>query len=341
MVLLLAVTVACAGWPTVRCAAQSTPDDAARATARQLGEQGIEAYRAEDYRAAAEKLDKAYQLFEVPTLGLWSARARERLGHLVEAAERYRDTARASNTIGDSAAQKEAQRTAAQELKALLPRISSLTIQLGEAPPDAVTVTIDGVVVPRAMIGARRPTNPGAHKLEAVLGTEREMLDVLLTEGEHAERAFLFQKLAVTPLPPPSTQPPPSQTARVQPEAGVALEAGPSQLANGEPATKRKAGLPGKPLALGALSVGAAGLLTSAITALLARAQCKDNVCASASALRTHDSLKTASTVTFYLGAAFAVGGVVTWFVVPKVKRPEPNIGLKVGPGGMLLHGMF
>jgi hypothetical protein len=89
---LLGVTVAVAGLPTVRCAAESTPDDATRAAARQLGEQGIEAYRAEDYKAAEQTLDRAYQLFAVPTLGLWSARVRARLGHLVEAAERYRDT---------------------------------------------------------------------------------------------------------------------------------------------------------------------------------------------------------------------------------------------------------
>ncbi|MDB4988296.1 MAG: hypothetical protein JWN04_3474 [Myxococcaceae bacterium] len=49
------------------CALCSTvdPDDATRATARQLGEQGIEAYWAEDYKATEEKLDKAYR-FIVP-----------------------------------------------------------------------------------------------------------------------------------------------------------------------------------------------------------------------------------------------------------------------------------
>ncbi|MEY4510622.1 MAG: hypothetical protein RLZZ450_2744 [Pseudomonadota bacterium] len=41
------------------------------------------------------------------------------------------------------------------------------------------------------------------------------------------------------------------------------------------------------------------------------------------------------------LGAAFAVGGLVTWFVVPKAKRSEAHLGLKVGPGGVSMHGMF
>jgi hypothetical protein len=130
--LLLAVTLVATTWPSGRSAAQLAPDDATRATARQLGEQGIEAYWAEDYRAAEEKLDRAYLLLAVPTLGLWSARARARLGHLVEAAERYRDTARASEAIGNSTAQREAQRTAADELTTLSLRIPSLTIRLGD-----------------------------------------------------------------------------------------------------------------------------------------------------------------------------------------------------------------
>jgi hypothetical protein len=317
------VTVAGAAWPTVRCAAQLAPDDATRAAARQLGEQGIEAFRAEDYKAAEEKLDKAYLLLAVPTLGLWSARARERMGHLVEAAESYRDTARASNAIGDSAAQKEAQRSAAGELSALLPRIPSLTIQLGDAPPDGVTVTIDGVAVPSAMIGTRRPTNPGAHKIEAVLGTQHETLDVVLTEGEHAEKSFQFRKLTLPPTPAASPEPAP-----INPPID-------------EPAPAPKTRLLDKPLALGALSVGAAGLLTSAITALAAKAKCEDKLCASGSDYETYNSLKTASTVTFYLGAAFAVGGLVTWFVVPKRKRSEAHLGLKVGPAGVSMHGTF
>ncbi|MDB4990048.1 MAG: hypothetical protein JWN04_5226 [Myxococcaceae bacterium] len=225
LALLLAVTVAGSGWPTTRCAAQSTPDDATRATARQLGEQGIEAYWAGDYVTADDKLDKAYRLFAVPTLGLWSARARARLGHLVEAAERYRDTARASDTIGNGAAQKQAQRTAAEELSALLPRIPSLTIQVGDAPHDAVTISIDGVIVPSAMIGIRRPTNPGAHKVEAVLGVEHQMLDVLLIEGEHAEKSFQSSKLTAAAAA-ASTEPRPSQTARVEREANAGLQAG-------------------------------------------------------------------------------------------------------------------
>src|SRR5215467_3274187 len=75
-------------------------DDASRAMARQLGEEGLEAYQASDYLLAERKLDRAYRLFATPTLGLWSARARIKAGHWVEAAERFRDAARASAEVG-------------------------------------------------------------------------------------------------------------------------------------------------------------------------------------------------------------------------------------------------
>lgn len=66
-------------------------DAAARAAARQLAQDGIEAFWAEKYSEAEDNLEKGYQLFPTPTLGLWSARARRQLGRWVEAAERYRD----------------------------------------------------------------------------------------------------------------------------------------------------------------------------------------------------------------------------------------------------------
>src|SRR5262245_32434465 len=69
-------------------------DDAARAIARELGAEGIEAYQANQFTTADEKLERAYRLFAAPTLGLWSARALVKLGRWVEAAKRYREATR-------------------------------------------------------------------------------------------------------------------------------------------------------------------------------------------------------------------------------------------------------
>jgi hypothetical protein len=340
--LLRAVIVLLAVWPAGRGAAQSTADDATRATARQLGEQGIEAYWAEDYATADDKLDKAYRLFAVPTLGLWSARAHVRLGHLVEAAERYRDAARAAGAVGDSAAQKEAQRTATQELSALLPRIPSLTIQLEDAAPADVSITIDGVAMSSAMIGVGRPTNPGPHQLEAVRGSEHHTLDVLLVEKEQAERSFRFRKLETVQA---SAIQRPLPIEPIGPVATPPLLVTPNEPVRAEPPAELATRNVARPLAVAALSLGGAGLLTSVVTALTAKSKlsgpCKDKMCESESAEETYSSLRTASAVSFYLGAAFAVGGVVTWFVAPKRKQNDARVDLTVGPRGVMLHRSF
>src|SRR5690349_3336121 len=85
----------CLSW-SVSLQAQSPSDDATRAVARELGVEGIQAYQANDVSTADQKLEKAYRLFAAPTLGLWSARSRAKLGRLVEAAERYRQVVQIS-----------------------------------------------------------------------------------------------------------------------------------------------------------------------------------------------------------------------------------------------------
>jgi hypothetical protein len=94
----------------------------ARAAARNLAAEAIEAYQARDFSSASQNLDKAYRLFATPTLGLWSARASYQLGRWVEAAERYREAQRASADIGDAATQRQAQRGASDEVAAALPK---------------------------------------------------------------------------------------------------------------------------------------------------------------------------------------------------------------------------
>ena len=343
-VLLFAIAIATAVSAPDPCSAQSTPDDATRATARQLGEQGIEAYWAADYKTANDKLDRAYSLFSVPTLGLWSARARVRLGLLVEAAERYRDAERAADPVGDRVAQKQAQRSATQELTALLPRIPSLTIQLDDKSPADVSITIDGVVMSSAMIGARRPTNPGPHQIEAVHGSEHQKVEVILAEKTHEERTFKFQTPQAPPAPTVVAATLDQGTPAI-PGATAPVSSSSGELASAEPITERRGRNLLRPLAVGALSLGGASLLISGITALSANAKrsgdCKDGTCNSESAQETYESLRTTAAVTFYLGAALAVGGLVTLYLAPKAKQSQARVNLRVSPSGVSMHGVF
>src|SRR5262245_32884810 len=93
---------------------QTSIEDDARAAARTTGYEGVAAFEQGRYEEAHEKLDRAYELMRVHTLGLWSARAMVKRGLLVAAAERYLEVARMPVVHGDAAVQSEARDTAAR-----------------------------------------------------------------------------------------------------------------------------------------------------------------------------------------------------------------------------------
>lgn len=295
-------------------AAQAPTDDATRAAARQLGEQGVEAFWAHDYAAANDSLDKAYRLFATPTLGLWSARARASVGQLVEAAERYRETMRISDVVGDSAAQKQAQQDAAKDLAELRPRIPTLTIQLN-VPASKVALSIDGVAISSELVGVKRPTNPGTHRVVATLGAERREAQVQL--AEHDDETVLLQlpsQDSVAPL-----QPTAARTARRAGASTIYL-----------------------PVAITAIALGGAGLATGGISALVANGKCSGGICKTPSEKSSYDTLRTVSSISFWAGAVLAAGGVATWLLAPK-RSEEPQAGLRwdIGPTGVAVGGAF
>jgi hypothetical protein len=333
------------GIPGVRALAQSTGDDASRAAARQLGEQGIQAYWEKDFASADEKLDRAYRLFATPTLGLWSARAHAQTDHWVEAAERYREATRTSGAVGDSAAQKQAQLDATKELDELLPRIPSLTIQLKGAEPSEVKITLDGIAVPNAMVGTPRPTNPGVHQLAAVRGRERYEVQIQLAEKEHKAAPFGFRKpaaaLGVVPVGVNS----PRVDAVADPREAPAPRAAASPEARDEVAKSSSSRDNLLPVSVVVMSLGGAGLIASGVTAVVAAnkhsADCPNDAC-KADNLLAYQSLKTAATVSFYLGAAFAVGGFVTWLASPDAApTTERGVAWAFGPGSVAVNGVF
>ena len=72
-------------------AAQTPPETAA---ARQLGKEGVEAYRANDFATALDRLTRAHSIVGLTTTGLWRARTLVHLGRLVEASEQYLEVTR-------------------------------------------------------------------------------------------------------------------------------------------------------------------------------------------------------------------------------------------------------
>lgn len=315
--------------------AQNTADPATRSAARRLGAQGIEAYWANDFATASDKLDRAFQLYATTTLGLWSARARVQLGQLVEGAERYREAIRA-DVVGDADAQHKAQREAREELDGLVSRIPTLTIHISNARPTDVEVALDGAPIPSALLDEARPTNPGSHEVVAMRGSERQTQQVYLSEGEQ-KRVSLALRAE------------PQSSAGLGPDraSGEALALTPIASEPAQtpraPAAASASASPLKPIGIVTLAFGAAGLATAGITALIAnakRSECPDGVCPP-DIKQSYDGLKTVSTVAFYGGAGLALGGLVMWLAAPKPDAPPPAMGWSAGPTGATLYGSF
>src|SRR6188768_170477 len=113
-----------------------------------LRDAGLAAFDAGNYPAAKQAFDQAFGLSPLHSLGLWAARARAKLGELVEADERYEKVLKTPLTEGAPSAEREAQQHAAHEREGLRHRIPHLRIKLEGVDPSEVELRLDGALIP-------------------------------------------------------------------------------------------------------------------------------------------------------------------------------------------------
>jgi hypothetical protein len=232
--------------------------DATRAAARELGAEGVEAFQAGDFATASDKLGRAFKTVKAPSLGLWSARALVKLGRLVEASERYLEVTRLDASTGDTAVQKQAQQDAAREREELKPRIPSLTLEVTGAGPD-VSVTLDGATIPSELLGAKQPSDPGKHVVEAKSGGRVLRREVTLNEGQPLALKLDFTEASADTGAPSST---PAATSSTAPADGAAK--------------------PSRPIPAGVwvgVALAGVGAATGGVAALLASSKREDMKC--------------------------------------------------------------
>ena len=302
-------------------------DDATRASARQLGYSGVEAFEAQNYTVASDKLERAYRVLQVPTLGLWSARALAKLGKLVQAQERYFKVGRLPIGGGDADVQSKAQADAATELAALLPRIPSVEIELQGADAAEVSLSLDGTPVSSALVGVPRPVDPGAHTLVGTRGAERQQVSFTVAEAAHPHVALTFAPGGAAASPVDATTPGPGEAASDRPRS-----------------TQRTWGWV-------TVGVGAAGLVFGGVTGGLvlskksdfdAEHHCNDSACGPSqqSNVDSYNSMRTLSTVGFIAGGVVAATGIVILLTAPS-QKPASTTALWVGASGAGVRGSF
>lgn len=319
--------VVAALWTT---SAHAEVTDATRAAARELGYAGVESYQAGSYQVAYDKLDKAYQVLNVPSLGLWSARALIKLNRWVEAAERLRQVLRLAPQGGDADVQQQSLQEAKHELDALTPRIPSLVIQVEELPVGGAQVTVDGDIVATALLGEPLPTNPGRHAVVVQFDSRSLRREVLVQAGKQ-ERVVLHLSQA---------------SAGTGPSSPTA----PAPASDGHPSSTRKT------IGWALVGTGGAGLLLGATTGILALTKKKaledSSQCQGHNCLRTqtddvnsYNSFRLVSGVGLIAGAALAATGVVLIASTPTPARDNQpvasHVWLKASPASLTVGGKF
>lgn len=170
-------------------ASAAEPGAADKETARRLMTEGRAHRKANELKEALQAFTAADSIMHVPTTGLEVAKSQLESGLLVEARDtalgvvRLPVEAREPTAFGEARAQ--AQAMAAE----IQPRIPTITVKVdGLAPGAPVTVTVDGVEIPTAALGAPRAVDPGHHLVAAHSGGGRpKSVEVELAESDRKE----------------------------------------------------------------------------------------------------------------------------------------------------------
>jgi hypothetical protein len=291
------------------CSANAADPGADKETAKQRAYDGVSAYEAGNYDAAARDLEAAFATLQAPSVGLWSARALEKTGKWALAAARYRQVSALPAGAGENKSiQDKARADAAGELRQLVQRLPAVRVAIENATPSDVIVTLDGKVIRQTELSQDVVLDPGDHTLAGTRGAERVVAQVRATPGRHEVATLTFA-------------PPPAEPSS----------------ANRSTSPLRTAGLVG-------MGVGGAGLVLSGVSALVALGKqpsgCDDGRCrkSQANEVDGYSSWRTVSTISFWTGAAIASAGAVVYFTAP---RSGAEIAVHVAPSYASVSGRF
>lgn len=292
-----------------------TEEDSRKANARSLANDASSAYRAGNFVAAYDGFNRAFQLVEVPMLGVWSARSLDELGRLVEASERYRDVLKLNLPASASESDREAVNTARAELEALLPRIPTLTVTLANADLSEVQLTLDGKPMPAALVGIAQKLDPGEHVVLGTIGEEKVERDVFLKEGEGSALELTFEPTASFEADQVAQEPSAGHTQKTLGWIGVGMGA---------------AFLVG-----GAVTLGVSLDQQSQLSAACPGGSCPPE---QAELVSNFELMKTLTLVGFVGGGALEALGVTLLLTAPRTGR---ELSLRTRGAGVVLGGTF
>lgn len=233
--------------------------DREKAAARSAADAGGDAFDQGHYAEALELFTRAEQLVHAPPHLLFMARAREKLGKLVEAHETYMKVVKEPLATSAPAAFKQAQTDAQAEIGALEARLARVTVTVRGQGSENAVLNLDGVDLPPAMLGIPFPLDPGAHVFSAHTPTANSGdAHQQLAEGE--KQSLVLELHAVN----------------ASPSRNAPLLAGPSTAADAGESSARGSSKTWAIVALGA-GVAASGVATYfTVSSLKSRSKAKE-----------------------------------------------------------------
>jgi hypothetical protein len=304
-------------------------DDATKARAREMAQQGMEAAKAGDHQRAQDLFHRAYALVPAPTIAVREARALVALGRWVHAVEAYVRATRTPLPADAPAPFRDAVRQAESELSALRPRLPKLRIQIEGVDPSnpALEVRVDGVRWPAAVLGVSTPIDPGKHVVIARTKSGN-------TAKDHVALAETESKSIKLTLPPePETTDPPGQLPMVK-----------DGKSGGEAKPDRTLAFVGFGVGVVGLGVGIGAGLAASSKHSSAEDGCIGEKCVEGSSgaddVDSFRQLRTISTVGYIVGAVGIGAGVTLWLTAPKSKTAA-RTGAFVGPASVGVRGAF
>lgn len=323
--------------------AHAQPSAADRETARTLMDDGRALRDKNDLKEALDRFKAADDIMHVPTTALEVARTQVPLGLLVEARDTIARIRLMPAKPNEPVQFKEARQKAEQLDASLEGSVPRLTVAVRGAPAgQALSVTIDGVAVPAAVVGLPRAVDPGHHVVVVKTQGAEGQREVDLREGEakSLEVALLpsarpaAATQAAPPLPAPAT------------DAPVAETPAPRRTHTPDALTYVGGGVAAAGLAVGAVS----GAMSLSQTSSLSSA-CPGHTCppSSFSTYDSANSLATVATIAFVAGGVGACVAVVSLVVghedTSEPASTTPSARLRVSPwigaGSAGLRGSF
>jgi hypothetical protein len=318
----------------------ASPEDIA--AARSLGTEGTRLADSGDCNAAIGKLEAAEKLYHAPTTLDRLGECQISVGRIVAGTENLNRVVREPLAANAPPVFLAAQKRAQKALAAALPRIGSLKIHVDGAPSDKLSITIDGVALPAALLDADRPTDPGPHEVSAsAAGYKPVTTSATVREGAESavELKLEVDPSAVAAAPAPAASP-------------VAVAPAPPPTPTPTPSTGAERGA-----AIAGFAVGGVGLVLGSVFGILALgtkstldSHCVNKTCP-ASEQSDIDSLSTKSTVStvgFGVGiAGVAVGALLLGLshshegAAAKLEPPRPRVSPWIGLGSAGLGGTF